>query len=466
MPAEHYLPENGTAMFKRELRWHIVLSPRIVSFQIPILLFLFFPDHVNAQPHIQQRASFQTADHIQLSGKRRKNWDIPKHHHRRFYQQAQAILLSHAGSQRRMRFRQGSFDTEGHGRLQPKNRGTQGKKVLQEQVRSDNLLIRLVKRVRQDVNNDIDFKDLVSSFAFHPPKKSIGPISISKLNTDDIRYKHATIYHVGQNDIEFHLNTDCASGAHFEQVLNSAHPTALKNMIGSLSAKLDRSYYFYRDLLASSGKDIKVYDKLMPRRILFYMGGPEIRNYYFARSSKRGTFLGYKMLLKHTEQVIHHEMFHTLANNVLYHQKKLYSSTPINEALADYFTAVAYNQPRILFPAQREVKNKYTEFENGDAFFNRNNHVYGQILSGYLWDLRKVVQKRNRAPWSEISDADKLSLVAYSDFIKERPNTPKVRLNTWIEAIIKADRQLFQGKYHQTILDVGERHLGHPGVVQ
>jgi hypothetical protein len=223
-----------------------------------------------------------------------------------------------------------------------------------------------------------------------------------------------------------------------------------RNLVGSLCRKTARSHDYFKRLLAATGNSGK-----LPRRVLFYVGQDR---QYFARAGEKGVYLGYRMLLERYGQVIHHELFHQVARQVLKRgEERFYSATALNEGLADYFAAVACNQPRVA--GWRQVKNRFNERDDGQRLRGQSKHHYGQLFSGMLWELRKAINRASGTPWGEVSPADRLALVAFRDRIHES-SRKSCDLRGWIDALVATDRALSGGRYLGQIRRVGGRFLG------
>lgn len=142
------------------------------------------------------------------------------------------------------------------------------------------------------------------------------------------------------------------------------------------------------------------------------------------------------------------------------HRGTYRKSTPLNEGLADYFAAVVGNQSRMLDPAVRQVKNGFTS-SDWAKLGDKGYHDQGQVISGFLWQLRKNVNRQSRTPWGDISPVDRLAVVAHRDYTAENfGESEAVTLKTWIGAMLKADKKMNKGKYAALIRSVGEQRLG------
>ena len=134
--------------------------------------------------------------------------------------------------------------------------------------------------------------------------------------------------------------------------------------------------------------------------------------------------------------------------------------TPLQEALGDYYTAIIYNQPRLAKPTARNVKNNYSAAELRKKYPEAGDyHQVGQAYSGYLWQLRKTINRKEKRSWSDISYVDKLALVAHQEFTDERIGGKEVKLTEWMQALVKADKKLSNGKHRADIERIGKDYL-------
>ena len=288
----------------------------------------------------------------------------------------------------------------------------------------------------------------------HRPHHGPAPRRYHDRALEDPRYE-LLAYRSGQTVVGFYGRRGRDEARRNLEVLRGMDPSARRSLIGSLSDKLERSRSYYRKLLAAAGESAARLDAAIPRRVLFYVGQDR---QYFARAGTAGVYLGYRMLLDRYGQVVHHELFHQVARQLLRRgDERFYSATALNEGLADYFAAVAYNQPRV--PGWRQVKNRLNERDDGARLRARSKHHHGQLFSGMLWELRRAINRADGTPWAAVSHADRLALVAFRDRIHESPRT-SCDLRGWIEALVATDRALADGRHVGLIRRVGERFLG------
>lgn len=298
---------------------------------------------------------------------------------------------------------------------------------------------------------DLSLMDVLRTFEGRNPKSK--PATVRREESVTSYGGHQIDYAVNGNQVSFIVKEED------RRTLLGMNPRTMENLVLSLSGTIDRARAFYRRVASDAGLDVALLDESLPRSITLnlYQGG-----WQYSADADHGTVsLGYKVLMNDPGIIVGHELYHLLAGTLL--NKKRGSSkkaTPLNEALADYFAAVAFNQPRLGKPVSRRVKNTYTEAKDGQTLATQGYHEHGQILSGCLWRLRKAVNRLDKRPFDSVSYVDKLAMVAHKDFTDENYQDPEVNIHAWIQALVKADEQLSGGKYRKVIERVGQESIG------
>jgi hypothetical protein len=196
----------------------------------------------------------------------------------------------------------------------------------------------------------------------------------------------------------------------------------------------------------------------MPRSVTFnlFEGGWQAG----ADADHQTVTLGYKMLLNDYGLVIHHELYHLVAEYALGKDRRTNKrATALNEALADYFAAVALNQARIGNPASRRVKNTLREDQDGERLAEKY-HEYGQLISGFQWNLRQAIRRQTGSRWEDLSYADRLAIVAHKEFTNETHKGGVVDLRGWIDAVVTADKEPADGENEALIRRIGAQFVG------
>ncbi len=332
---------------------------------------------------------------------------------------------------------------------------------------------RLVLAHRASPRVGIPFAVIVESFAARPLRGACPAITHQRLEglVDPAGdFDRRDLYQVGRlARVEIFTRRGTPAADAQQAALDGMSPEVQRNLLGSLALKLDRGLDFYRRLLVASGATALL-DRLpaVPRVLHLYPAGKPDEQQRFARGNERGVFLGTLMLLERHDLVITHELFHVLARVVLRADRpagaRVRTATALNEALADYFAAVASNQPRL--PAGRTVRHHLTQAADGARLAAAGSHAESQLLSGLLWDLRRLEARGARArgearAWSEISVVDRLALAAYLASDERAGDT--VDLRGWIAALLEADRRVNGGQLAGEIRRAGARALGAPG---
>jgi Zn-dependent metalloprotease len=144
------------------------------------------------------------------------------------------------------------------------------------------------------------------------------------------------------------------------------------------------------------------------------------------------------------ESIIYHEYSHAVTNAIapLDYESE---SGAINEAFSDYFAATMTDDPETGEWLAAKIKKPYLRTLENSAHYPEDItdevHLDSLILSGALWDLRKL---------AGAAVCDKL--IHFSIYYLQA--NPSAKFSDAVVALIASDRQHFGGKYHDNIIKV------------